>query len=123
MTTFCPVTRRCSFLSEDTMARGEIHVNDVGTLFTLTVRDEADAIVDIGEASLRMLFKKPSGTLLDKTPSLGTDGSDGVMQYAGASGDLDETGPWKYQGHVTFPGASGAFYTDVQSFRVFGNLE
>ena len=48
------------------MPANEIHVNDVGTLFTLTIKD-GDSAVNISSATTKkIIIKKPSGTILTK---------------------------------------------------------
>lgn len=99
----------------------EIHVDDVGTVFEATLRDETDNIVNISAASERIfVFRKPGGQILEVPAVLTTDGQDGAMQYATESGDLDQPGYWKVQGHVTIGSWQGN--TDIYEFRVYPNL-
>ena len=98
----------------------EIHVDDVGTRFLITVQDDGVA-VDISTATARQInFKKPSSTVLNRAGSLFTDGTDGKMYYDAVAGDLDEAGDYKIQGKVTFP--SGIYSTDVQIFKAHCNI-
>ena len=63
------------------MAANEIHMNDVGTKFLVTVTDGTTA-VDISSATTKQLiFQKPSGTKLTKATAFTSDGTDGKMQY------------------------------------------
>src|SRR6056300_1272314 len=102
------------------MAVEEIHYNDIGTIFELTLRD-SDVIVDISSAlSMQMHFKKPDGTTVTKTAVHTTDGIDGKMQYTTVDQDLDATGSWKVQGKIQLP--VGTWSTDIQSFKVYKNL-
>ena len=102
------------------MAANEIHINDVGTKFLVTVTDGSSA-VDISSASTKQLiFKKPSGAKLTKATSFVTDGTDGKMQYNVAADDLDEAGSYKLQGKVII--SDGTFYTDIHTFKVYRNL-
>lgn len=99
----------------------EIHVSDVGTAFTITVKDEDDAVVDISSAStLQIIFKKPDGSTLVKTATLSGDGTDGKMEYTTVSGDLDDDGTWEIQGFVDL--GSTSFYTNISTFKVYRNL-
>tara|TARA_R110000824_G_scaffold249238_1_gene438244 strand:- start:2888 stop:3196 length:309 start_codon:yes stop_codon:yes gene_type:complete len=102
------------------MAANEIHINDVGTKFLVTVTD-GDSAVDISSASTKQLiFKKPSGAKLTKATSFVADGTDGKMQYSVAADDLDEAGSYKLQGKVII--SDGTFYTDIHTFKVYRNL-
>ncbi len=102
------------------MAANEIHQNDIGTKFLVTIKD-GDSAVDISGASTKqIIIKKPSGTNLTNAASFNSDGTDGKIYYNALSGDLDETGTYKIQGKVVI--ASGTFYTDIQSFKVHRNL-
>lgn len=98
----------------------EIHVNDIGTQFIVTVKDDG-AVVDISSAtSLVIIFKKPDQTTSNKTATLYTDGTDGKMTYSTVSGDLNQAGNYKIQGKVTLSG--GVYYTSIGSFKVHCNL-
>ena len=101
----------------------EIHVNDIGTRFLVTVKDGADA-VDISSAtSLDINFRKPDDSILNRTGSLLDDGSavSGVMYYDTVAGDMDSAGNWKLQGKITLS-STGVFYTDIHTFKVYRNL-
>lgn len=103
------------------MAAEEIHLNDIGTIFELTVKD-GNVTLDISTAiAIEIIFKKPSGTVVTQTAAFQTDGTDGIMQYTTISGDLDETGGWKIQGRVQLP--TGHWSSDTHSFKVYGNLD
>lgn len=99
----------------------EIHKNDVGTIFRVTMKD-GDTAVDISTATTkRLIFTKPDGVKVNKNTSFYTDGVDGIMQYTTtASGDLDVCGNWRIQGYVALP--SGSWHTDIVSFKVHDNL-
>ena len=101
----------------------EIHVNDVGTRFLVTVKD-GDDLVDISSASaLTLSFRKPSDTIINKSGVTLSDGSatSGVVYYDAIAGDLDEAGNWKLQGKISLS-ESGIFYTDIHTFKVHRNL-
>ncbi len=103
------------------MAANEIHKDDIGTLFKCTIKD-GNTIVDVSSVTTKQLiFKKPSGALLTKAASFFTDGTDGIITYASASGDLNEVGTWRLQGFVDF--GSTEFKSDIQRFKVHKNLE
>ena len=98
----------------------EIHVDDVGTQFLLTIMD-GSAAVDISSASTKqIIIKKPSGTKMTKSATFSSDGSDGKIYYSSIADDLDETGSYKLQGKVII--SDGTFYTDITTFKVHRNL-
>ncbi len=99
----------------------QIHLNDKGTQFLATIRDQDNAIVNIATATVkRFIFKKPSEEVVEKNATFYTDGTDGKLYYITASGDLDELGNWQYQAYIE-PG-SDWFHSDTVTFRVERNL-
>jgi hypothetical protein len=103
------------------MAVGEIHVGDIGTVFTVTILDQDSAVVDISSATTKnMIFKKPDGTKVTKTGVFVSDGTDGKMKYTTVSGDIDAYGEWKLQGFIDL--GSTEWYTDFTKFTVHRNL-
>tara|TARA_R110002110_G_scaffold293063_4_gene507080 strand:+ start:326 stop:634 length:309 start_codon:yes stop_codon:yes gene_type:complete len=102
------------------MPANEIHLNDIGTQFLLTVTDGSTA-VDISSASTKqIIIKKPSGTKITANTAFSSDGSDGKMYYTTVTNDLDEAGSYKLQGKVII--SDGTFYTDITTFKVHRNL-
>lgn len=104
------------------MATGDIHLNDIGTTFEMTVRDENRSIVDLSLASAFVIqFARPDGTKpAPKTGTLSTDGKDGKVQYITVDGDLNKTGNWKVQAKVIIGAAS--YSSDIHDFEVHKNL-
>ena len=104
------------------MAKSEIHKNDANLGLRFTIKDENDNVVNLsGAAKKDIIFKKPNNVKFTKSGSLVTDGTDGVIQYATATGDLDTVGYWRAQCFVDL-GSSGSFYSDVVKFKVHDNL-
>ena len=102
------------------MPANEIHQNDIGTAFTITIQDGTTA-VDISTATTKkIVFKKPSGTKLPYDTAFVSDGTDGKIKYNVVAGDLDEVGTYKLQSYVVI--SDGTFYTDITSFKVYRNL-
>jgi len=102
------------------MSAYEIHKSDIGTVFTLTIKD-GSTIVDLSSTSAKVInFRKPDGTILNKTAAFVTDGTDGKIKYTTIVGDLSQTGPWTFQAVLTF--ASGTWSSDVHKFTVHPNL-
>ena len=104
------------------MAVAEVHKNDIGLTFKVTIKDEDDAVKNISSYSTKQLiFKKPDGTILTKTASFLTDGTDGVIYYTTVSGDLDTVGIWRIQAYIN-DGSSNYRKSNVGTFNVFDNL-
>lgn len=101
------------------MAANEIHLNDVGTEFRLTVLESGTA-VNVSSATNYIKFSKPDNTVVTQSGTLYTDGTDGVITYTSASGDLDTVGTWRIQVLVDY-GAT-EFYSDISTFKVHKNL-
>ncbi len=104
------------------MPSEEIHQNDIGTRFLLTVKDGSDFVDISGASALRLDFRKPSSTVANREPLRFDDGTSvsGLMYYDTVAGDLDEVGRYKLQGRVSLP--SGTYYTDIHTFQVYCNL-
>jgi len=99
----------------------EIHVGDIGTVFIFTVYDESSQIVDLSTATqMSIIFHKPDGSRLKKTPLFYTDGKDGKIKYTAVSGDLNMQGTWQIQAILTF--SSGKWSSNVGSFTVYANV-
>lgn len=102
------------------MPANEIHKNDVGTIFTITVYD-GSSVADISTATdKRIIFRKPDGSALTVSGSFYSNGSDGKLTYTFGSGELAVDGRWRMQAYLTFP--SGNWYSDITVFRVHDNL-
>lgn len=102
------------------MASNEIHVGDVGTIFTFTVRDEDNVVVNLASATINIVFGKPDSTQVTKSGSLVGGGTGGQVSYTTVSGDLDLHGTWSVQAYIDF--GSDKFYSDIQKFKVYRNL-
>lgn len=96
-----------------------IHVGDVGTIFTATVKDGGTA-VDITGAAVRFLFNPPGGVVKDKLGVLLVAAS-GTVTYTTVANDLDVSGAWTVQLKVTTV-TSQIFYADLHKFTVGGQL-
>ena len=106
------------------MAKNEIRKNDIGVAFRLTIKDQDDVVVDISAATTKSIyFFKPSTTVITQTASFpsGETGTNGEMEWATVSGDLDTVGTWKWQGYVVMSDGS-EYRTDIEEFLVLDNL-
>lgn len=104
------------------MSVEKIHINDIGTSIRIQVQEDGVNVDISGAATLQIRLKKPSGISTTYSAAFVTDGTDALMHYVTASGDLDEVGTWRIQGFVIFPASSGEFNTDSDSFKVLNNL-
>ena len=102
------------------MSANEIHLNDIGTKFLVTIKDGASAVDVSGASTKQIIIQKPSGTKLTLTATFDDDGTDGKISYTTVADDLDEAGSYKLQGKVVI--SDGTFYTDITSFKVHRNL-
>ena len=101
----------------------EIHQNDIGTRFLITVKDDGNIvnISGVGASTVHQLnFRKPSDTVINRNATLQDVGISGVMFYDTVAGDLDEAGIYKMQAKVVTP--SGTYFTDVHTFKVHSNI-
>lgn len=97
------------------------HIGDTGVVITLTIHDEADAVVNISTATTKQfIFSKPDGTAATVTAVFGTDGSDGVLKYTTLAGDFDKAGNWQVQAKVIAP--SFTYHTAPATFIVDANF-
>lgn len=103
------------------MAKNEIHVGDIGTVFTATIKDGNTAVDLSGATTKQLKFHDPDGVLITKDAAFVTGGSDGGIKYTTISGDLSKAGQWKLQGYVVLP--SGSWHTDIVTFTVYDVLE
>lgn len=99
----------------------EIHVEDIGTQFTLTILDEDGAVVDISTATTKQItFYKSDKTILVVSGSFVTDGTDGKMKYVTVAGDLSVAGTYRVQGYIVI--GSAAWHSDIVTFQVYENI-
>ena len=102
------------------MAANEIHQNDIGTVFQITVKDGDNTIDVSGATTKNFLFQKPDGTDVSKAASFVTDGTDGQLKYTTVTDDLDTVGTWYLQVELVLP--AGTWRSDITKFRVYNNL-
>ena len=98
----------------------DVRVDDIGIAFKITIVD-CDVPVNISAVSTKqILFYKPDGTVLTKTASFFTDGTDGILTYATVAGDLNAPGFWRIEAYIVL-GAS-QYYSEIARFRVYNHL-
>ncbi len=84
----------------------EANVGDVNLIIELqVVNPDTIVAIDISTASTKEIYlARPDGTVLTKTATFTTDGTDGKIQFATASGDFTVSGPYTVQAHVVWGG-------------------
>lgn len=98
-----------------------VHVNDIGTALRFTVKNQDGDVFDLsGYSSIVIYLQTPSATVLTKTATLVTDGTDGKLQYVTLNGDISEAGTWRAQVKVEKGG--GSWKSEVVKFKVKANL-
>jgi len=103
------------------MPAGEIHMNDIGTQFRLTYKDQDSNAIDISSATVnQIMFQRPDATTFSKNMGFLTNGTDGIATYTTVSGDLNFPGIWAFQGYVGMP--SGTWFSDITRFTVYENI-
>mgnify|MGYP001168098703 FL=1 len=98
----------------------EIHVNDVGTRFSMTVQETGSGVDISNNSSITVYIKKPDDEVITRSGILLGDGTDGKFHYDTIAGDLDEAGHYKLQAKISLP--SGTYYTDIYNFKTHCNL-
>ena len=106
----------------------EIHQNDIGTVFLITLQDEGAGAVDLATATLlQICFKRPNGSIFNRTAVIvNAPGTDGVLKYVTIANDLDVQGVapaknWSFQVIITLP-ATGTWRSDICTFDVHPNI-
>jgi hypothetical protein len=98
-----------------------IHQNDIGTEIRVQINDCNNAAIDISMADSKVIvFKKPNGDSISRNATFVTNGSDGLLYYIIADGDLTEVGTYKVQAIVTV--GAYVWHSQFESFRVYRNL-
>jgi len=98
----------------------EIHKGDIGTVLTITVKDQS-VVVDLSGATTKSaILESPTGVQQTLTLTFTTDGTDGKVDMTSVSGTFDESGPWKLQ--LKFIDPSGTWRTNIYQFIVYPNL-
>ena len=101
------------------MAVNEIHLNDIGLKFEITVVDGTTPVDLGGHTTMALTFRKPDGTKLEVAATV-DDAGTGSISYTTLLDDLDQVGRWKIQLHTVIPGYN--LHSDVGEFTVYANL-
>jgi hypothetical protein len=99
----------------------EIHMEDVGGRFVLTIYGEDNLPIDLSSAnSLVIRFESSSHNIVEGDCAFYSDGTDGKMVYVADDGLFDVIGTWKLQCILGFP--DGFWHTNIIPFTVAKNL-
>lgn len=97
-----------------------IQAGDIGTEFLVTIQDSGVAVNISSYTTREILFREPGGTLVTKTATFKTDGTNGQITYtSSASTDFETAGTWRIQGHIAKSGST--FRTEQSEFEVLKN--
>jgi hypothetical protein len=99
------------------MPQGQIHRNDVGTLFLFTFTDDGAEMGLDAMNTVQVTFTKPGGATFTRNLELVNGGIEGIAGYNTVEGDLDTAGRWSVQGYVA--DANGSWHTDIAQFVVY----
>lgn len=108
----------------------QLFVGDYGTTFRVTVVERVwdfayncwrNQALNISNATTKeIVFLTPDGVARPRPAAFVTDGSDGLLEYVTAPGDIDQVGgktcPWQFGGRVVRPGKD--HQTTMESFLV-----
>ena len=98
-----------------------LHINDYGTVFNITIKDQDDVVVDLSTGSGSIItFFPPHQDSFSRTPVMPNGGTDGLLRYTIQSGELSQAGIWSISAEIITP--SGHFYSNVPEFRVLCNI-
>lgn len=86
------------------MSNNSLQVGDTGTRLEVTIKEAEHGLqdpVDISTASvMKIILRKPDGTVVEKTAQIATDGYDGKMFATTVAADVDIAGAYEIQGYV-----------------------
>jgi len=92
-----------------------------GFVIDLTVQQDGVAQDISAFSAVTFLFEDPDGVVISHVAGFKTDGSEGIVRYTVADGDIDQEGNWRVQ--VVLSSASASVPTRWLGFRVESKLE
>ena len=102
------------------MSLDKITSEDYGQVLTITIKDtDTDAAADVSAytTSQVVFLKDPDGNVSSAlTAAFDSDGSDGLVTYTLATGNIDEPGLWHVCARVT--SGSAVLTSEWKSFNV-----
>jgi hypothetical protein len=103
------------------MSWENIHVDDYGQVGKLTCQQDGSAVDISSYTTLQFILTDPDGTAATKTAAFDSDGTDGILKYTLADGDIDSAGRWRVQARVSKAGAE--ITSDPIAFNVAARLD
>ena len=103
------------------MSWEDIHVDDYGWIGKLTLQQDGTAIDISSYTTLQYILKDPNAVTSTKVAAFDSDGTDGILKYTIADGDIDEVGNWYVQARITKVGA--VLTSDWLKFQVQDRLD
>jgi hypothetical protein len=103
------------------MSWENLNADDYGQVAKLTCREDSTP-VDISTYTTRkFILTDPDGAATLKTATFDTDGTDGVLKYTLADGDIDQAGNWQVQARISKTGTE--ITSDPHRFYVGPRLD
>jgi len=105
------------------MAKNEVHKDDVGTEFNLTIVDTANANlpIDLTSASIvQVIIRRSDGSKKVVEGTVFGPPTDGRVNYYTVAGDLNIIGWYKVQAIVVTP--AGLWHSAIARFPVIKNI-
>ena len=103
-----------------TTLTGQVFVNDIGTVFRATIKED-DVVVPVDSATTQQfIFQPPDGVSFTRITVFTTDGTDGKIEYVTVNGDLSVGGQWKIQAYLVLSAWTG--HSEIVQFKVYDKL-
>lgn len=97
----------------------DARVGDVGFIIEVPFVDEEADAIDISTATTKQIkIQRPDGSRLTKTASFSGTGTDGKIQVATVSTDLNSVGLYEYQGYAVWSSGAKDKHTALGFFWV-----
>lgn len=98
-----------------------IHVGDTPRLECVVLENNTPLNIS-GYDERKLYLKKPDGSVVERTVSFLTDGTDGILKYEALTSDFDTVGFWKRQWRIRQSASGKQYATDAIEFEVKGVL-
>ena len=87
------------------MSWNNIQVDDYGWVGKLTLKQDGTAVDISSYTTLQFILTNPVEVATVKTAAFDSDGTDGVLKYTIADGDIDTVGNWRVQARISKVGS------------------
>ena len=99
----------------------EITSGDFGWVGKLRMVQDGTAVDISAYTTRQFIFKSPIGAVTTKTATFDDDGTDGILKYTVADGDIDRAGSWRVQARIAKTGVE--LTSDPLHFQVEDRLD